>query len=132
MRPLPGITDNLLPDTDTWYMSNGSKPDKCGGYSFEATFNCAWEGFICDLNPTLIERVKGRKLAFGVDSLEGADARLEILMDGAYINGIESTDTPKRVITDVPETVSSMTIRLIIFGTDDLHCKFTGVSLKFV
>ena len=36
LKPLP--EENLIPDTDSWYMSNRKQPDTKGNYSFEATF----------------------------------------------------------------------------------------------
>ena len=85
-----GLT-NLLPDTNTWVMSNGKPPDVWGSYSFEATFTGAWEAFSCFFDSGLLEKVKGKIVEFGVEKLVGASARLEMVVDGSALNYILQT-----------------------------------------
>lgn len=118
---------NLIPDTNTWVMSNGNVPDVSGDFRFEATFTSAWEGFSCFFSAELIERVKGKNIMFGLDSLSGASARLELVVDTTWIGGITATESPQFVRASIPETVSSITLRIIIFSADDMHCAFSGV-----
>lgn len=123
-----GLT-NLLPDTNTWVMSNGKTPDVWGDYAFEATFTGAWEGFSCFFDSTLLEKIKGKIIEFGVAKLTGASARLEMVIDGSAVNYILQTEKATKVQVTVPESASEITLRIIIFSTDDLHCEFSGVYL---
>lgn len=124
-----GLT-NLLPDTNTWVMSNGKPPDVWGSYSFEATFTGAWEAFSCFFDSDLLEKVKGKIVEFGVGKLAGASARLEMVVDGSALNYILQTDTAAKVQVSIPASASSVTLRIIIFSTDDLHCEFNGVYMN--
>lgn len=126
----PGGMTNLLPDTDSWVMSNGQTPDTWGGYAFTATFLGAWEGFSCLFEADLLESVKGKTVTFGVSRLTGASSRLELIADGTdVLNSILATETAASVDAVIPETASSVTLRIIIFSADDLHCEFEGVYL---
>lgn len=121
---------NLIPDTNTWIMSNSRSPDVWGGYEFEATFTSAWEGFSCFFSEDLLERVKGKTVLFGVNHLTGASSRLELIVDGSVVNYILATTTPAEVEASIPETATSVTLRIIIFSEDDLHCEFTGLYMN--
>lgn len=120
---------NLLPDTNRWVMSNGRTPDVWGGYAFEAAFTSAWEGFSCFFDADLLESVRGKAVEFGVGRLEGASSRLELIVDGSVSNYILATDAPASAEVMIPETAAEVTLRIIIFSADDLHCAFTGVYL---
>ena len=111
-------------------MSNGRSPDVWGDYEFEATFTSAWEGFSCFLSEDLLERVKGKTVLFGVNHLTGASSRLELIVDGSVVNYILATTTPAEVEASIPETATSVTLRIIIFSEDDLHCEFTGLYMN--
>lgn len=124
-----GGKTNLLPDTNTWVMSNGQNPTVWGGYQFEATFTGAWEGFSCFFSETMLEKVRGKTIEFGVDYLTGASSRLELVVDGSSVNYILATQVPTKVQVSVPETAATVTLRIIVFATDDLHCKFEGVYM---
>lgn len=124
-----GLT-NLLPDTNTWIMSNGKAPDVWGSYSFEATFTGAWEAFSCFFDSDLIAKVKGKIVEFGVEKLVGASARLETVVDGSALNYILQTDSAAKVQVSIPASATSVTLRIIIFSADDLHCEFNGVYLN--
>ena len=124
-----GLT-NLLPDTNTWVMSNGKPPDVWGSYSFEATFTGAWEAFSCFFDSDLLEKVKGKIVEFGVEKLVVASARLEMVVDWSALNYILQTDTAAKVQVSIPASASSVTLRIIIFSTDDLHCEFNGVYMN--
>jgi len=121
---------NILPDTDTWSMSSGKSPDVSGNYEFEATFQMAWEGFSCFFDSEMMDAVKGKTVEFGVSYLEGASARLELVIDGSVANYILETGTAAAVQADVPSTAQAVTLRIIIFSDADLHCKFAGVYMK--
>lgn len=123
-----GLT-NLLPDTNRWVMSNGQTSDVWSGYAFEATFLGAWEGFSCFFDADLVESLKGKTVTFGVNHLTGASSRLELVVDGNVANYILATATAACVDAAIPETASEVTLRIIIFSADDLHCEFTGVYL---
>lgn len=123
-----GMT-NLLPDTNRWVMSNGHTPDVWGGYAFEATFTSAWEGFSCFFDADLLESVRGRTVRFGVGRLAGASSRLELIVDGSVSNYILAADAPASAEVMIPDTAAEVTLRIIIFSTDDLHCEFAGVYL---
>ena len=123
-----GMT-NLLPDTNTWIMSTGVPPTVWGGYEFENTFTGAWEGFSCFFTEEMKSKVLGKTVEFGIDYLKGACARLEMVVDGAAVNYILQTDMPSKVQVSVPETATEITLRIIIFGADDLYCKFAGVYM---
>lgn len=120
---------NVLPDTNRWVMSNGRTPDVWGGYAFEATFTSAWEGFSCFFDAGLLESVRGKAVEFGVGRLEGASSRLELIVDGSVSNYILATDAPASAEVVIPDTAAEVTLRIIIFSADDLHCAFTGVYL---
>lgn len=120
---------NLLPDTNTWIMSNGKTPDVWGEHAFEATFTGAWEGFTCFFDAVLLDKLKGKTVEFGVDHLTGASARLEMVIDGSAVNYILQTEMPMSVQVSVPDAATEVALRIIIFSTDDLHCEFTGVYL---
>lgn len=124
-----GLT-NLLPDTNTWIMSNGKAPDVWGSYSFEATFTGAWEAFSCFFDSDLIAKVKGKIVELGVEKLVGASARLEMVVDGSALNYILQTDSAAKVQVSIPASATSVTLRIIIFSADDLHCEFNGVYLN--
>lgn len=123
-----GVT-NLLPDTSRWVMSNGHTPDVWGGYAFDATFTSVWEGFSCFFDADLVENVRGKTVKFGVSSLTGASSRLELIVDGSVANYILATDAPASVEASIPDTAAEVTLRIIIFSADDLHCAFGGVYL---
>ncbi len=123
-----GMT-NLLPDTNRWVMSSGRTPDAWGGYAFEATFTSAWEGFSCFFDTDLLESVRGKTVKFGVSRLAGASSRLELVVDGSVANYILATDAPASVEAPVPAAAAEVTLRIIIFSADDLHCEFAGVYL---
>lgn len=124
-----GLT-NLLPDTNTWVMSNGRSPDVRGGYAFEATFTSAWEAFSCFFDSDLLAKVKGKIVEFGVETLTGTSARLEMVVDGSALNYILQTDTAAKAQVSIPASASSVTLRIIIFSADDLHCEFSGVYMN--
>lgn len=124
-----GGVANLLPDTSRWVMSSGRRPDAWGGYAFEANFTSVWEGFSCFFDAGLLESVRGRTVKFGVDRLAGASSRLELIVDGSVANYILATDTPASVEAQIPASASEVTLRIIIFSADDLHCAFQGVYL---
>jgi hypothetical protein len=124
-----GGKTNLLPDTNRWVMSNGQTPAVWGGYEFEATFTGAWEGFSCFFDEDRLAKVQGKKVEFGVDYLTGASSRLELIVDGNAVNYILQTETAASVSVQIPEGTSSVTLRVIIFSADDLHCAFGGVYL---
>lgn len=123
-----GVT-NLLPDTNHWVMSSGHTPDVWGSYAFDATFTSVWEGFSCFFGADLLESVRGKTVKFGVDHLEGASSRLELIVDGSVSNYILATDAPASAEVMIPDTAAEVTLRIIIFSADDLHCEFTGVYL---
>lgn len=124
-----GLT-NLLPDTNRWVMSNGRTPDVWSGYAFEATFTSAWEGFSCFFDAELLEQVKGKTVEFGVERLEGASSRLELVVDGGMMpEYILATETPASAQATIPLSASSVTLRIIVFSDEDLHCAFSGVYL---
>lgn len=120
---------NLLPDTTDWVMSNGCTPDVVGDYGFEATFTSAWEGFSCFFDGALLNLIRGKTIKFGVDTLIGASARLELVVDGNGGAWILETNAPRTMEVAIPDNVASVTLRAIIFSEGDLHCKFTGVRL---
>lgn len=123
-----GVT-NLLPDTNRWVMSSGHTPDVWGGYAFDATFTSVWEGFSCFFDADLMENVRGKTVRFGVDHLAGASSRLELIVDGSVANYILAADAPASAEVSIPETAAEVTLRIIIFSADDLHCAFGGVYL---
>lgn len=125
-----GGNTNLLPDTNTWIMSNGKTPDACGDYEFEATFTGAWEGFSCFFSEDTLTKVLGKTVILGVDHLVGASSRLEVIVDGSAVNYIMQTDTPASIEVAIPNSATSVTVRIIIFSADDLHCEFIGVYMK--
>jgi len=100
-----------------------------GGYAFEATFTSAWEGFSCFFDAELLESVRGKTVKFGVSRLAGASSRLELVVDGSVANYILATDAPASVEAPVPAAAAEVTLRIIIFSADDLHCEFAGVYL---
>lgn len=120
---------NLLPDTNTWVMSSGRVPDAWGGYEFEAVFTSAWEGFSCFFSGEALEEIRGKGVVFGVDFLEGASSRLELIVDGNVVNYILQSETAAFAEAMIPETASEVTLRIIIFSADDLHCRFAGVYM---
>ena len=69
-------------------------------------------------------------MEFGVEKLVGASARLEMVVDGSALNYILQTDTAAKVQVSIPASASSVTLRIIIFSTDDLHCEFNGVYMN--
>ena len=69
-------------------------------------------------------------MEFGVEKLVGASARLEMVVDGSALNYILQTDTDAKVQVSIPASASSVTLRIIIFSTDDLHCEFNGVYMN--
>ncbi len=123
-----GIT-NLLPDTNRWVMSNGRTPDVWSGYAFEATFTSAWEGFSCFFDADLLEDVRGKTVKFGVNRLVGASSRLELIIDGSVVNYVLASATAVSAEAAIPATATEVTLRIIIFSADDLHCEFDGVYL---
>jgi hypothetical protein len=124
-----GSKTNLLPDTNTWVMSNGKTPGVWGEYAFEATFTGAWEGFSCFFSESALANVLGKTLTLGVDHLTGASSRLEVIVDGSAVNYILQTEKASSIEVAIPTTATSVTIRIIIFSADDLHCEFTGLYL---
>lgn len=125
-----GEKTNLLPDTNTWIMSNGRTPDVWGDYEFEATFTGAWEGFSCFFSEDMLENILGKTVILGVDSLMGASSRLEVIVDESVVNYLLQTETPSSVEVTIPDTAASVTVRIIIFSGDDLHCEFSGVYMN--
>ena len=120
---------NLLPDTDTWTMSSGLTPTTWGNYEFEATFQGAWEGFSCFFSAALVTALQGKTIEVGVDYLAGASARLELIVDGSVVNYLLATASADSFRVAIPAAASSVTLRIIIFDSTDLHCKFEGVHL---
>ncbi len=120
---------NLLPDTNTWTMSSGLTPTAWGNYEFEATFQSAWEGFSCFFSSSLLAQVLGKTIEFGVDYLTGASSRLELIVDGSTVNYILETASATSVQVTIPSDATSVTLRIIVFDSTDLHCKFEGVYL---
>ena len=123
-----GLT-NLLPDTNRWVMSNGRTPDVWSGYAFEATFTSAWEGFSCFFDSDLLEEIRGKTIRFGVGHLTGASSRLELIVDGSVVNYVIASKTAVSAEASIPLTAAEVTLRIIIFSADDLHCEFDGVYL---
>lgn len=123
-----GMT-NLLPDTNRWVMSNGRTPDVWSGYAFEATFTSAWEGFSCFFDADLLEDVRGKTVKFGVEHLKGASSRLELIVDGNVANYVLASKAAVSAEASIPQTATEVTLRIIIFSADDLHCEFDGVYL---
>ena len=120
---------NLLPDTDTWTMSSGLTPTTWGNYEFEATFQGAWEGFSCFFSAALVTALQGKTIEVGVDYLTGDSARLELIVDGSVVNYLLATASADSFRVAIPAAASSVTLRIIIFNSTDLHCKFEGVHL---
>lgn len=83
-------------------MSNGRSPDVQGGYAFEATFTSAWEAFSCFFDSDLLAKVKGKIVEFGVETLTGTSARLEMVVDGSALNYILQTDTVAKAQVSIP------------------------------
>lgn len=123
-----GVT-NLLPDTNSWVMSNGQPPSVSGGYGFEATFTSVLEAFSCFFDASLLAQVRGKTVRFGVDHLTGASSRLELVVDGAIAGGITATGSPQSVDVAIPSSAASVALRIIIFSADDMHCAFSGAYL---
>ena len=127
-----GEKTNLVADTNTWVMSNGQTPTVWGDYEFEATFTGVWEGFSYFFSADEVEGLKGKNVIFGVDVLEGTSARLELIADSAVLTYLLESAEPISVSALIPDTVTSITMRIIIFSADDLYCKFTGLYLHDV
>ncbi len=123
-------TRNLLPDTDTWRMYNNKEPDVWGGYCFEATFDDVWGGFYCYFDSTLIETVKGKAVTISVGRLVGAKSKIELVV-GANLGGtIFPTQTKKSISYTFPSDMTSAYIRAVVYGAEDMHCEFEGISMK--
>lgn len=124
-------SENILPDTNTWVMSNGQTPTVSGGYDFEATFTGAWEAFTCNFSADLMNSIKGKTITFGVASLTGASSRLELIVDGNFAGGITQTSTPASAQYTIPATASGAYLRIVVFSADDLHCAFSDVYMTY-
>lgn len=120
---------NLVPDTNRWVMSNGKSPLTWGEYSFEANFTQAWEGFSCFFDADQLANVKGKTVELGLDHLTGASSRLELIVDDALVKFITETESAASLTYEIPNTAKSVTVRIIIFSSDDLHCEFTGLYM---
>lgn len=125
-----GEKTNLLPDTNTWVMSNGKTPDVWGDYEFEATFTGAWEGFSCFFSEDALAKILGKTIILGIDHLTGASSRLEVIVDGSVVNYILQTEKAASIEVVIPNSATSVTVRIIIFSAGDLHCEFTGVYMN--
>ena len=64
-----------------------------------------------------------------MDHLAGTSSRLELIVDGSVSNYILATEEPASAEVMIPDTAAEVTLRIIIFSADDLHCEFTGVYL---
>jgi len=121
---------NILPDTDTWRMYNGKQPDVWGGYRFEATFDDVWGGFYCYFGNDLIETVRGRTVTVSVKRLVGAKSKIELVVGSNLVGTIWPTETAKSFSYTFPEDMASAYLRAVVYGADDLHCAFEGISMK--
>lgn len=121
---------NILPDTDTWKMYNNKVPAVCGGYRFEHTFDDVWGGFYCYFESDLIETVKGKTVIVSVNKLIGTKSKIELVRDSALVGTIWPTETKSSFSYTLPSDVASAYIRAVVYGADDLHCRFEGISMK--
>lgn len=121
---------NLIPDTNTWIMSNGRSPDVWGDYEFEATFTSAWEGFSCFLSEDLLERVKGKTVLFGVNHLTGASSRLESDCRWKCCKLYPGNDNSCRSRSKHSRDCNIGNATNYYFSEDDLHCEFTGLYMN--
>lgn len=125
-----GDEGNYCPDTSQWVMSNGRSPTKSGNHDFEATFTSAWEDFHVDLSKEQISAIHGQTIVYGVTSFTGANAQLEIDVNGGWGSSFTQSSGALSAEYSVPASVSSMKIRLVVTGAADLHAAFTGVYIR--
>lgn len=119
---------NFLPDTDEWVISAGTK-NVCGEYGLDATFHEVWGNCSCTLDAQTLENIRGKKITFGVRSLLGNSARMELIMDGDVVQSFTQSKSPIALEVNVPLDVKTVILRVVIFSSTDMHCTFKKVYL---
>ena len=74
--------------------------------------------------------VKGKTVTVSVNRLVGAKAKIELVRDSALVGTIWPTETKSSFSYTFPSDVASAYIRAVVYGADDLHCRFEGISMK--
>ena len=102
----------------------------CAADLDEATFDDVWGGFYCYFDSTLIETVKGKAVTISVGRLVGAKSKIELVVGANLVGTIFPTQTKKSISYTFPSDMTSAYIRAVVYGAEDMHCEFEGISMK--